>query len=187
MGLAPGTLIWNDVLHFGVIRRARIVRRFQIASFHDDQVRCFSVDVSRVVPGRLGEDAGKRVDPGTRTQVVLRRTLTREIGIGAPYAKKVAGPGIGTAKTAVVGWFCAVGMLDPGLANLLKAIGIVRSAAHSIEILRNRRMIRIGHGNEMRRLVSGIARGYSYRETSLGSATSILGQSVHVSRNDVRS
>jgi hypothetical protein len=47
-------------------------------------------------------------------------------------------------------------MLDPGLADLLKALVIAGSATPPIEVMRNRRMIRIGHPDEMRWLISSI-------------------------------
>ena len=46
VSLAPGVLMRSDVLSFGVIRRARIQRRVQVAAFHKNPVRYAGVSVA---------------------------------------------------------------------------------------------------------------------------------------------
>jgi hypothetical protein len=79
-------------------------------------------------------------------------------------------------------------MLYPGLANLLKAIIVARSAAHSIEILRNDRMVWIWQLIKMQGLVSVVAAGRSDCQADLGPATSKLFQASYftdISRDDI--
>src|SRR5947199_9348642 len=81
-------------------------------------------------------------------------------------------------------------MLDPGLANLLKAIIVTRSTAHSIEIVRNNRMGCVGHRKKIHRRVSGITRGRAHAQTDLSPAASKLSQAsyfTYVARNDIGS
>jgi hypothetical protein len=73
VSLAPGVYLRSYVLSFGVIRRARIHRRVQVVAFHENPVRCASVNVARVVVCSRWEDAGKGIHPGARTQLVLIR------------------------------------------------------------------------------------------------------------------
>ena len=73
MSLAPGVLMRSDVLRFGIIRRAGIQRRVQVASLHKNPVRCPAVSVVGVVSCSRGEGAGKGIHPGARTQVILSR------------------------------------------------------------------------------------------------------------------
>ena len=54
----------SDVLGFGVIRRARVLRRVQIARRHREPVGRAGVRVATVVVGVRIENAGKRVDAG---------------------------------------------------------------------------------------------------------------------------
>src|SRR5204863_8181953 len=91
------------------------------------------------------------------------------------------------AKVAVIGLFCPVGMLHPGLANLLKPFNVVRSAAYSIEILGNGRMVCIWHREKTHDRVSGVARGYSYGQAALGPGNPSLVQVRHVPSDDIRS
>jgi len=65
-------------------------------------------------------------------------------------------------------------MLRPSLANLLKAIGVARSAAHPIEILRYDRMVWIWQLIKMDGLVSVITRGRSGRQANLAVAAAKL-------------
>ena len=77
-------------------------------------------------------------------------------------------------------------MLHPGLANLLKAIVVARSAAHAIEILRNDWMVCVGQLKQMQFLVSVVAGGRSDCQADLGPATSKLRQAGHISHDDIR-
>src|SRR5438552_831365 len=96
----------------------------------------------------------------------------------------------GHADKAGVLLVCPEGMLHPGLANLLKAIIVARSATHSIEIVRDDGMVCFWHLKKIHDHVAGIARGRAYAQADLGPATSKLGQSsncTNVSRDDIRS
>ena len=48
----------------------------------------------------------------------------------------------GTAQTAFIELVGPKGMLYPGLSDLFEAVGVIRPATHSIEIVRNDRMVR---------------------------------------------
>ena len=69
-------------------------------------------------------------------------------------------------------------MLHPRLANLLEAIIVARSTAHSIEILGSGRMVCIWHREKIHHRVSGVARGYSYRQAALGPGSPIMYKSA---------
>jgi hypothetical protein len=82
----------------------------------------------------------------------------------------------GAAKAAIVVFGWPERMLDPGLANLLKAIVVVRSTAHSIEILRYDRMVCIRQPKVIHWHVSGIANGRAHAKANLAPGTSKLSQ-----------
>jgi hypothetical protein len=71
-------------------------------------------------------------------------------------------------------------MLHPGLAYLLKAIVVSRSAAHSIEIVRNDRMSCRRQRKKIHDHVSGIARGRAYTQADLGPVAAKLGQASYL-------
>ena len=66
ISLAPGVFMGSDVLSFGEIGRAGILRYVQVAHCHRDPVRRGCVRVARVVgrAWRSREDAGKGIHPG---------------------------------------------------------------------------------------------------------------------------
>ena len=195
MGLAPGVFVWAQVLHFGVISCAWVQGRVQVATLDQKPVRCPCVRVAGVVQGGRCEGARKGVYPGARTQAVLVRVLTRYVYISASRAQMglVLG-GTRATKAAHIIYVCCEHMLYPGLAYLLKAIGIGRSAAHSIEILRYDWMIRIWQRKNLHWHVAGVANGRLHAQANLGPFTSKLSEAFfcricrsHFSRNDIGS
>jgi hypothetical protein len=71
------------------------------------------------------------------------------------------------AKVATIGLFRSVGMFYPRLADLLEAIVIGRSTAHSVEILGDDGMTRTWHRKKIHQGVSGIAGCYSHCQAAL--------------------
>ena len=119
-------------------------------------------------------DSPTRVNPTHRHVSLLTRILTRSVRIRASHTKfSLVGKG-GAAKAASVVLVCPEGMLHPGLANLLKAIVVARSAAHPIEILRYDRMVWIRQLIKMHGLISVVARGRSDPQADLACATAKL-------------
>src|SRR6267143_2160145 len=143
VGLAPGVFMRSDVLRFGVIGRAWIQRRVQVAPLHQKPVRDASFSVARVLRCARWEGTGKGIHPGARTQATLSYIQARTVRVRTSYAKMRAARGGGAAKTASVLLQSGEGVLQPGLADLLKAIVVGRSTAHPIQILRNDGMVRI--------------------------------------------
>ena len=129
------------------------------------------VNVAGVVVCRRLEDAGERIDQGARTQVGLSRILKIGVSIGASHAKMLEVRGF-TAKAAVVELIRPERMLDPGLANLLKALVVTRSAAHSIEVVRDDRMIGRWQRKKIHDHVAGIAGSGAHAQADLGPFTS---------------
>ena len=78
-------------------------------------------------------------------------------------------------------------MRVPGLTDLFKALVIVRSAAHSIKILRNYRMVGLRQSKPIQINRPVIARGRSHPESHLGSIRSKLLHRGKVSHYDVGS
>ena len=70
MTLAPGVFMRGDILSFGKIGGARIERCVQIIYLTNNPVRYAGVVVTAVLVAEFdGKVSGKRIDPGTRTQV----------------------------------------------------------------------------------------------------------------------
>jgi hypothetical protein len=92
-----------------------------------------------------------------------------------------------TTKTAAIGLFRPIGMLDPRLANLLEAIRVARSPTHSVEILGHRRVVRARHGEKIHHDGAGVTGRYSDRETALSPRGAVLVQTIHVASDGVRS
>jgi hypothetical protein len=93
-----------------------------------------------------------------------------------------------TSKT-VARLVCPEGMLHPGLANLLKAVVVARSAAHSIEIVRDERMSCLGQREKTHDLVAGVAGRGAHSQAYLGAAAAKLFQSseqTNISGDDIR-
>ena len=53
VGLAPGVLMWSNVLRFGVVGRTRIQCCIQVGDFHENPVGGAIMSVACVVPGRI--------------------------------------------------------------------------------------------------------------------------------------
>ena len=98
--------------------------------------------VARVVRRARRIRARKRIDPSTGTQTSLARIETRTVRIRAAGAKMRSTHPI-TTETAGVPSKSRKRVFQPGLADLFKALIVIRSAAHSVKILRNDRMIRL--------------------------------------------
>ena len=150
MRLAPDVFMRSDILALGKIGRAR-----RSVSCSDRSLPPESDAMCRCECGRCdwlavdGISAGKGIHPGARTQSALAAVQTRAVRIGAARAEVRAADAV-TAKAADVLCQCGEGMFEPGLANLFEAFVVVGSAAHSIEILRNDRMVGIWHWNQSR-------------------------------------
>jgi hypothetical protein len=112
--------------------------------------------------------------------------LIGEIGVRATHTEVSEIAAWLTAK-AHLSLFRSIGMLDPRLADLLEAIRVARSPTHSVEILGDGWMVGAGHGKKINHHVSGVARGYSYRQAALSPGGPILVQVSHVSSDDIRS
>src|SRR5436190_6977271 len=92
----------------------------------------------------------------------------------------------GAAKPAFIELVGPKGMLYPGLSNLFEAVGVARSPTHSIEIMRNDRMVCTWQHEKVHGHVSGIARGRAHTQTDVGSVISKCFQVSNVSRDDIR-
>src|SRR5664279_3557045 len=117
--------------------------------------------------------------------VSLTRILAGCVSVRASHAKFSEVWERGTAKAATVILRCSERMLHPGLANLLKAIVVARSAAHPIEILRHDRMVWIRQLVEMHGHVSVVARGRSDPQAHLACTAAKLRQTGHISHDDI--
>lgn len=92
MRLAPGEFARSDVLRFGKIGRAGVLRCVQITGLNSDPVRYAIMHVaSVVVRGGLpvsispaGKISRKRIDPGTRADPVLSPFKLAEYGSEQP-------------------------------------------------------------------------------------------------------
>src|SRR6266446_423021 len=95
------------------------------------------------------------------------------------------------AKSAKVVLQRLEGVFQPGLANLFEAVVITSSAAHSIQILWNNRVIVIRQGEPIEFLVSVITRSRSHPQADKASidsgSTSRLGHCRKISNDDIRS
>ncbi|PYJ48684.1 MAG: hypothetical protein DME87_11605 [Verrucomicrobia bacterium] len=77
-------------------------------------------------------------------------------------------------------------MFQPGLANLLEALDVVSSAAHSIEVLRNDRMIVIRQCKPMQWLLPVVTGGRSHPQADKASITATLLHGRQISDDDIR-
>ena len=171
VALAPRIFIGRDVLNLGVIGGARIERGVEVAPLHQNPVRCLGVNVAGVVVCSILEGAGKGINQSARTEAILVRILKVGVSIRASYAKMIEVPPGLTGKTNAL-LVRSERMLHPGLADLLKAVIVARSAAHSIEIMRNKRMVCRGQRKKIHGHVAGIAGGSAHTQADLGPAIS---------------
>ena len=188
VGLAPGVLMRGDVLRFGDNRSRPDSGWYSGRSFRPEldawgprSSRCGRCDLCAV--------EGKTPVNGL-TQAREPRPLWLAFKL-APYGSEQPGRETtsagGTAKAAGVAVHGGEGMLQPGLANLFEALVVGRSAAHPIEILRNDRMIGVGHRKPIQRDVSVIAGGRSDRHAHLGSVAAKLLRGSQIPDDDIRS
>lgn len=77
-------------------------------------------------------------------------------------------------------------MLYPGLPNLFKMIIVVRSAALSVEVKQDYRMVRFRERKKIHAHVSGVARGCADAQADLAPGAAKLVHACYVSRDDVR-
>jgi len=71
VSLAPGILLWSDVFRFSEIDRPLIEGCIQITGFHKNPVRYAIVHVVAVVVRVRRKVTCERIDPGTRTDLIL--------------------------------------------------------------------------------------------------------------------
>src|SRR5215471_4844689 len=161
--------MWSHVLRLGKITGARIERRVEIVDLNPDPVRYAVVAVAVVVVGVGRERSGKRIDPGTRPDAELVGVQAGRIWVGAARAQLnalAATTGI-TPKPAGVVFQCSKRMLHPRLANLFKAFGVITTAAHPVEVLRNDRVICVGQCEPIDRLGAVITGSGCHSKTDL--------------------
>lgn len=84
---------------------------------------------------------------------------------------------VGVAAKAVPVFQCEKGMFHPGMADLFKAVVVVSSTAHPIEILRDDWVISIWQLKPIDRLIAVVAGSRCHCKADLGPGTSLL---VHV-------
>src|SRR6266536_4041910 len=77
-------------------------------------------------------------------------------------------------------------MFQPGLANLLEPLGVVSSAAHPIQVLRNDGMIAIRQRKPVQGLLPVITGSGSHPQADKGSTTSTLLHGRQISNDDIR-
>src|SRR5438876_9903766 len=90
-----------------------------------------------------------------------------------------------TAKAASVVFQSEEGMFQPGLANLFEPLGVICSAAHSIQVLRNDWVVVARQSEPINGLVAIITRCRCYSETHLSSGTAELLNVWQISYNDI--
>ena len=71
------------------------------------------------------------------------------------------------AKIALVEFVCGEGVFHPGLTNLFEAFAVIGATAHSIEILRNDRVISIWQCEPIDRLVAAVTGSRRYCQADL--------------------
>src|SRR5262245_45423630 len=167
MRLTPGVFMRGDILGFSKIRGAGVLRRIQITARYCDPVRRADVTMAGMTVGGGRVVARERVNPRARADAGLTRIQAGAVRIGTARAKVCSGSastGV-TAKVTSVSFQCGEGMFKPRLADLLEAVVVVSTTAHSIKILRDNRMIRLGQGKPVEWLIAVVARGRSNSET----------------------
>src|ERR1051326_1145844 len=103
-----------------------------------------SMRMTRVIVGiriRTGENAGKRIYPGTRSQIVLISIRTRALGIGATCAQPGPVAEWRAPKAAPALLERKIHVLQPPLAPLLEPLVVRRAPAHPIKVLGYNRVI----------------------------------------------
>src|ERR1041385_3956828 len=99
-------------------------------------------------------------------------------------ARSATAGSTGTAHTPLQGRKC---VLHPGLADLFEPLIIGRTTAHSIEILRDNRMVGIWQPKPIERLVAVITRSCSHPQPNkmIYSVVPVLCHLWHVAHNDI--
>ena len=91
------------------------------------------------------ETSGEWIDPGARTDTALATVQTGAVCVRAAGAKMAAAYTV-ASKVAPVGRCRRKRMLTPGLADLFEPVVVSGAAAHSVKILRNKRMVVVRQG-----------------------------------------
>src|ERR1700719_3438832 len=81
---------------------------------------------------------------------------------------------------------CLEGVFHPRLPNLLEAFGVIGTAAHAIEILRNNWVIRLRQREPVDWRVTNIAGIGAYGQTNLCRVVSLVVHVFNVSNNNIR-
>src|SRR5437899_10563286 len=89
------------------------------------------------------------------------------------------------AKAASVVFQCVESMFEPGLANLFEPLGVICSAAHPIQVLRNDGVVVARQSKPINGLVAIITRCRCYSETYLSAGTAELLNVWQISYNDI--
>ena len=181
----------RDILAFRVIGCARVLSRVQIAAGHCDPVRCANVSVPVMIVRGRWEDACKRVHPGARADSGLAIVQAGRVRIGAARAQvgaRRAPTGV-AAKAAGVVLQCQEGVFPPGLADLFEAIIVIRPGAHSIQVLRNERVIGVLQCEPVQRLVAVVtgSRSHTQSDKMIHSVVAALLNRGQVAHNDIGS
>jgi len=97
-----------------------------------------------------------------------------------------SGASIGHTSAADIVFQCEERMFHPGLSDLFEAIRVPCSAAHSIKILRNDRMIGVRQREPIHRLIAIVTRVSPYGEIKLRADVPHLGDVFDLSDNHIR-
>src|SRR5688572_10452572 len=143
--LAPDVFVRGYVLSLGIIGGAHVLSRAQIGDLRQDPVCRAEMRMTAVAVVRRGGiapriNSGERVDPGTRTEI---RTgiEARAVRIRTSRSKRCSVRMRLASKTANVILQCRERVLYARLSDLFEAFVVRRASAHSIEVLRNHRVI----------------------------------------------
>src|ERR1051326_266738 len=163
MALAPRILVRRDVLAFGEVSRARVLRGIQIAAGHRDAMGRADVTVPIVIVCGCWVDTREGVPPPPRSNSRRAVVQARRVRVGAPWTKmRASGATTRVAGATNAAFQCRESVFPPGLADLLEAIVVIRAAAHPIKVLRNERVIGIWQCEPVQRLVAVVTRSRSY-------------------------
>src|SRR6266480_1112262 len=141
-------------------------------------MRCARVGMPRVIGRRCSRistriETGKGIYPSARTESTLAIIQAGRVRIGASRTEMRAADAVTAIATVVVSQR-GEGMLEPGLTNLFKALGVIGAATHSIQILWNDRVIVVRQLKPIEIDGSSIARSRSHPETDIVSSNSTV-------------
>src|SRR6188768_1924329 len=87
MGLAPGILVWSDILRLGEVSRAGVRGGIQITLVHQNAVRCAVVGMIAMVASGRRVDPGERIHKSARTNARLITVQARAVWIRTANAE----------------------------------------------------------------------------------------------------